>query len=236
MAQKGLPSSRIEALSDGVFAIAMTLLVLELRVPEVDGADSAALVTALGAMWPKFVGFALGFVLLGTVWLGHHYQFHYIRRVDRPLLWLNLALLLVCSAVPFAVALLGRYWARPVATSIYGALLLCSGVCLLAHWSYATSNRRLVDASLDEAIVHALRARIVLGLTGYGLGFALSFVWPPGSIVTYALMPIVYFPRPYRPARGFSQALTALQNRLQERELFSIRSTHGCCHQRSDHL
>ncbi len=104
----GLPVNRIEALSDGVFAIAMTLLVLELHVPDVSSAETGPLAAALLAMWPKFVSFGLGFVLLGSLWVGQHYQFHYVRRTDRPLLWLHLALLLVCSLVPFAVALLGR--------------------------------------------------------------------------------------------------------------------------------
>lgn len=186
----GLPVNRIEALSDGVFAIAMTLLVLELHVPDV--ASGGALATALVAMWPKFVSFGLGFVLLGSLWIGQHYQFHYVRRTDRALLWLHLALLLVCSLVPFALALLGRYWATPVVTAAYGALLLASGGCLLASWTYATRGHRLVASSLSAAAIDALRARIVIGLLGYGLGFGLAFVLPVASIGVYAMMPLLY--------------------------------------------
>jgi uncharacterized membrane protein len=191
-APSGLPVHRIEALSDGVFAIAMTLLVLELHVPElVDGAEGG-LGRALLHMWPKLVSFALGFVLLGSFWVGQHYQLHYVRRTDRALLWLNLGLLLVCSLVPFGVALLGHYWANPVVCAVYGGLLVSAGGCLYATWSYATTNHRLVAPSLPAATIGALRGRIALGLLGYGLGLALSFVAPLASIVVYGLMPLLY--------------------------------------------
>lgn len=192
--QRGaLASNRIEALSDGVFAIAMTLLVLELHLPEVHGEGAAALLAALAHIWPKLVGFALGFILLGTLWVGHHYQFHFVRRSDRTLLWINLLFLLTISALPFAVALLGRYWASPVAAVIYGGLLLLSGSMLLVHWSYATSGRRLVAATLPDRVIRAVRARILLGMVGYGVGVGLAFVWPLASIIAYAVMPVLYF-------------------------------------------
>ena len=187
----GLAARRIESLSDGVFAIAMTLLVLDLRVPEVTG-GSEVLLRALAAMWPKFAGFALGFVLLGTLWVNQDYQFHYIRRADRTLLWLNLVLLLLISALPFGVALLGHYWASPVATAVYGGFMLASGCCLYAHWAYATHHRRLVASSLHEAAIQALKDRILFGLVGYGIGFGFAFFWPLGSILIYVLMPIFY--------------------------------------------
>lgn len=188
----GLSVNRIEALSDGVFAIAMTLLVLELHVPDVSSAETGLLTASLLAMWPKFVSFGLGFVLLGSLWVGQHYQFHYVRRTDRPLLWLQLALLLVCSLVPFGVALLGRYWASPVVTAIYGALLIASGICLLGSWTYATHGHRLVAPSLPSSAIDALRVRIVIGLVGYGIGFGLSFFAPSASIAVYAIMPLLY--------------------------------------------
>jgi len=186
----GLTPRRIETLADSVFAIAMTLLVLDLRVPEVLG--SRELLSALVGMWPKFVSFVLGFVLLGTVWVNHHYQFHFIRRADRMLLWVNLFLLMVASALPFGVAVLGHHWANSVATALYGAFMLAAGSCLYANWTYATRSRRLVDGALSEAAVQAMKARIRLGLVGYGLAFVSAFVWPVGSIILYFLMPLLY--------------------------------------------
>src|ERR1700761_3249658 len=91
----GLPPNRIEALVDGIFAVAMTLLVLELHVPEL-GADvsEAHMLSALVGLAPKALSFASGFVILGTLWIGHRYQFHYIRSSNRAILWINLAFLL----------------------------------------------------------------------------------------------------------------------------------------------
>ncbi len=160
-------------------------------MPDVSG-DTDSLLRALAGMWPKMAGFVLGFVLLGTVWVNHHYQFRYIRRTDRTLLWVNLLLLMLVSALPFGVALLGHYWASPVATALYGAFMLASGACLYAQWTYATRHPRLVTKSLTASVSRALKNRIVLGLVGYGIGFAFAFFWPKGSILIYVLMPVLY--------------------------------------------
>lgn len=189
----GLPKSRIEALSDGIFAVAMTILVLELHVPELPaGASGAALAAALVHLAPKLAGYAVGFVILGTLWINHHYQFHYVRRTDRVLLWINLIFLLSVSFLPFTVALLGTHGTQTIPAALYGAVLLVAGTCLLGHWRYATRGRRLTDADLPEATVTALNRRILLGMFGYGAGFALAFVAPRASLVTYALLPLLY--------------------------------------------
>src|SRR4051812_40441782 len=114
-ARIGASPHRIEALVDGVFAVAMTILVLELHVPELGPkATDADLLSALGELAPKILSYASGFVILGTLWIGHHFQFHYIRRSSRALLWINLSFLLVSASLPFAVALLGTYGAMRV--------------------------------------------------------------------------------------------------------------------------
>src|SRR5262245_12950012 len=105
----GLPANRIEALSDGVFAIAMTILVLEIHVPSVDQVPPRELVHVLWRMWPKIAGYVVTFVNIGTLWIGHHFQFHYIRRTDRTLLWLDLFYLMFVSFLPFAAGLVGSY-------------------------------------------------------------------------------------------------------------------------------
>lgn len=188
----GLPANRIEALADGIFAVAMTLLVLELKVPEPDHAEPGALAHALGALAPKILAYAVGFVILGTFWVGHHYQFHYIRRTDRVLLWINIAFLLVVSFLPFAVALLGSYASESAPAILYGAVLLAAGSCLLAQWTYATRGRRLVASDLDESVVRALRGRVLFGMLGYGAGLAAAFVAPRASLAIYAVMPLAY--------------------------------------------
>lgn len=189
---QGMPIHRMEALSDGVFAIAMTLLVLELRAPESDHETSNGLAQALWAMWPKFASLVLGFVLLGSLWVGQYFQFLYIRRCDRVLLWIHLAFLLVCSVMPFAVSLLGVHGPSTLVCAIYGGLLLVAGTFLFLSWSYASKERLWADASLSDATVKALRARIWLGMGVYGAGFVVAFFMPRLSLVLYALMPLLY--------------------------------------------
>src|SRR5262249_45918526 len=151
----GLPKSRIEALSDGVFAIAMTILVLNIQVPE--GGGSEQLLARLGALWPKFASYAMSFVMLGVLWVGHHFQFHYIRRTDRPLLWINLLFLLAVTFLPFSTGVLANYYSTHVAVILYGSTIIIAGACLLGHWAYATRDHRLVAEDLSDGAIRSIR-------------------------------------------------------------------------------
>lgn len=184
-----LPTQRIEALSDGVFAIAMTLLVLELRVPEVGAGGVAA---ALGLVAPKLLAYALGFVILATLWIGQHFQFVFVRTMDRRLLWINLVFLLVVSSLPFGVALLGSYPTDAVAVAFYGVQLELAGLCLLVHWRLAVRDGHTTPRPLPEAAAAALEGRIVFGLVGYGVGTALAALDPRLSLLVYAIVPVAY--------------------------------------------
>jgi uncharacterized membrane protein len=190
----GLTTGRIVALADGVFAVAMTLLVLEFHVPTLPaGASSAQLDAALAKLWPQVLSYVAGFLVLGTLWIGHHYQLHFVRRADRPFLWLNLGFLLMVAFLPFCVALLGTFGMFTTPCALYGVTLLAAGSCLIGQWNYATSGRRLVEPDLDEGIVRALRSRINAGMLVYFVGFALAFVAPRISLAAYAAMPLLYF-------------------------------------------
>src|SRR4030088_188078 len=97
-----LSRNRIEALTDGVFAVAMTLLVLDIKVPELEPPLAGAeLPLKPLALWPKFLSYLISFVILGVYWVGHHIQLSFIRRADRPLLWINILFLLWVALVPF---------------------------------------------------------------------------------------------------------------------------------------
>ena len=113
-------TGRMEAFSDGIFAIAMTLLVLELHVPALAATGSAGeLAKALLLMWPKFAGYGGSFLILGVLWIGHHNQFHYIRRVDRPFLWINIFFFMCVGFMPYCTALMGTFiWNLPCAASL----------------------------------------------------------------------------------------------------------------------
>jgi uncharacterized membrane protein len=190
----GLSPTRVEALADGIFAVAMTLLILELHVPDLahDIVSASTLDAALFVLWPKLAAYAVGFVILGTLWIGHRYQFHYIKRTDRWLLWINLVFLLTISFLPFAVALVGSYGAFVLPVAIYGVALIVAGMCLLCQWIYATSRHRLVASQLDASIIRALRGRVLAGIVGYGIGLGCAFIEPRISLVFYVLMPLFY--------------------------------------------
>jgi uncharacterized membrane protein len=115
-----LSNERIIALSDGVFAIFITLLVLKVRVPDIPAALVAAeLPHALVDLLPKFMSHVISFAVLGIYWVGHHTMFMYIKRHDRVLLWLNILFLLFVSSMPFPTGLLGQYGDQQIALVIY---------------------------------------------------------------------------------------------------------------------
>ena len=140
-----LGRNRVEALTDGVFAVAMTLLVLDIKVPELEqAAASAELPYRLLALWPKFLSYAISFVILGVYWVGHHLQLPFIRSADRSLLWINILFLLWVALVPFSTALLSEYTKHRLAIAVYGGNMIASGLTLALHWWYATARRRHV--------------------------------------------------------------------------------------------
>jgi len=183
---------RLETLTDGIFAIVMTLLVLELRIPEIHDPAGGALAQALRDLAPKLLSFAISFVILGVYWVAHHTQFQYIRRADHTLIWLNIFLLLCVSVVPFSTAMLGQYVGDQVAAAFYGTNLIAIGVLHYAMWGYATSGLRLVDESMDPRVVGFGSLLSLLPVAAYLLAILVAFVAPLLSIMVYALVPLPY--------------------------------------------
>jgi uncharacterized membrane protein len=169
---QGLTKSRIEALSDGIFAVAMTLLVLDIKPPAV--IQAAAVPRALLALWPRFLSYAVSFLMLGIYWVGQHNQFHLIRCADRTLLWINIVFLMAISFVPFSTALLSAYPLQPSAQTVYGGNLIAIGMILLWHWTYATHRHRLVDPELDDRMIRSVIRRILIGPALFTLAIASS--------------------------------------------------------------
>jgi len=132
----GLPKNRLETLVDGVFAIAMTILVLELRPPPTLGPGGLA--DDLVALWSRFATFFISFIVLGVYWFAHHQVFHFVLRVNRTLVWLNILFLMGIALVPFAASLLGSYPGDPIALSLYGAVLGLLAALGYLIWWYLT--------------------------------------------------------------------------------------------------
>ena len=187
---RGLAKSRIEALSDGIFAVAMTLLVLDIKPPAV--IEAAALPRELLALWPRCLSYAVSFLMLGIYWVGQHKQFHLIRCADRTLLWINIVFLMTISFVPFSTALLSAYPLWPSAQTVYGANLIAIGLVLLWHWMYATHRHRLVDPELDDRMNRFVIRRILIGPALFALAIVLSSLSAVASLILYVVAPLIY--------------------------------------------
>ena len=186
----GLSPHRLEALADGIFAIAMTLLVLELRVPEATGPGDLA--SRLGALWPRFATFFISFIVLGVYWFAHHQTFYFIVRVNRTLVWLSILYFLGAALIPFVASLLGSYPEDPVALSLYGVVLALLAVVGYVIWWYVTGDRGLIDQKLDPDLVRKVRRWIAAGPMVIPVAIVLAFVEPILTLLIYLVLPAVF--------------------------------------------
>ena len=141
---------RLVFFSDAVFAIAITLLALEIRLPATEQVMSEAMLRrALADLWPKYLSYVVSFLVIGAFWLGHHRKFRLIERYDRRLLWLNLLMLMTVAFIPFPTSVISEY-GNTTGTIFYAASMAVSGLMLVALWSYASHHNRLVNPHLDR--------------------------------------------------------------------------------------
>jgi uncharacterized membrane protein len=179
----GRSLDRIAALSDGVFAIAMTLIVLEIRVPKLPHATSdAALWGALLTLVPRFVTYGLSFLTLGIFWNGQQTQLLYLERADRHLTWIHLAFLAAVALMPFSTSLLAEYIGLRLALLVYWLNLFPLGVILYFSWVYAR-RAGFVRHDVSSEVDGAVKRRIVAYQIAYAVATAACLVIPPvGSI------------------------------------------------------
>lgn len=173
----GKKIGRIEALSDGVFAIALTLLVLEIKVPERPVHSEQELLHVFLALSPKFLSYLLSFMTMGIFWNGQSVQLSYMKEYDRNLTWIALFFLLLVSLLPFTTAFLGQYTSFRFALFLYWLNLLLLGLALYLHWVYAARKQFIdLDAAAFPAINKAVRSRIVIAQALYFAGALLCFI------------------------------------------------------------
>ena len=170
----GLSKGRLEALSDGIFATVMTVLVLSLTVPVIATASSPSELNAdvtayVIGLTPDILGYVLSFLLLAVMWVSHHNIFHYLKKVDRTLIWLNIIFLLAVGFVPFSTALLGRYPLLQLPIIIYGANVVGIALSMLGFLRYASRNGLLVAEGREEELVEEDHVQMEGGLAGVRL-------------------------------------------------------------------
>lgn len=176
---------RLEAFSDGVFAIAITLLVLEIKVPSASELSQAhGLWPALAERWPSYVGFVASFFIVGVMWTNHHALIEHLRRVDRRLLLANLFLLMGVSFLPYPTAVLAQNLANPItrtdATVFYGIALAFNSLTYnVLWWLGRSSQRTLIEPDVQDVGLRAITRRYALTLLGavVATGLAVLNVW-----------------------------------------------------------
>lgn len=172
--------ARLETLLDGVFAIAMTLMVLELKIPELQNRRSMPeLMVQLRHNWAPIFGFLLSVAVLGMFWYKHHRQYHLIHRVDRGLLGINLGFLTAVAFFPFAAVVIGRFPGNPGVFFIYLPSISFLTICLAAQWGYAR-RKGLLDPDLpaDAAtLLHRRNVAAALGISIVSALFIFTTVW-----------------------------------------------------------
>jgi len=167
---------RLAALSDGVFAFAMTLLVLDLRLPVAESIHSEqALLHALTALAPQILMYLMSFLTLGIFWNGQQTQLHYLARGDRNFSWIHIAFLFAVTLTPFSTRLLAEFLAYRTALLLYWLNILLLGVMLYASWRYA-SRAELIREDVSTQIRQAICRRVVIAQSLYALGALLCVI------------------------------------------------------------
>jgi uncharacterized membrane protein len=189
----GADTSRLEAFSDGVFAIAITLLVLELHIPET---GERSLARALGHEWPQFGAYLTSFLIIGIMWVNHHSMFRQIVRTDRLLLFLNLLLLLWTAVLPFPTELIARFLREGgadahVAAAVYSLNLTLAAIAFSAIWTHAIRARLVVHEMTAREQWRSI-GRFSAGTLVYAATIGLSFVSAPVTLAVQFLIAAYY--------------------------------------------
>jgi uncharacterized membrane protein len=185
-------TTRLEAFSDGVFAIAITLLVLAIAVPPAGSRLGAELL----ALWPSYLAYAASFLVIGAIWINHHAMFRHIVRTNAGLLLLNLFQLMAVAFLPFPTAVLAEAFLRGtderIATAFYGGTLVVLGVFVTATWQYAARGHRLLSQELTPDEARRIGRRFFVGPAGYAIAIVLGLVAPALAVVMYVALNLFF--------------------------------------------
>jgi uncharacterized membrane protein len=189
-----MQTRRLELFSDAVFAIAITLLVLEIGVPEPGSGDLAH---QLGEQWPQYASYVVSFLTIGVIWINHHAVCDHLVRADRVTLMLNLLLLCFVALIPWPTHLLAEYMLEEgtgerVAALVYSGTMAAMSLAFAALWRHATHDRRLIDDQLSDAELRSRTRRFQLGAPGYALAAAVALLSAPACLAINAALAVFY--------------------------------------------
>ena len=175
---------RLEAFSDGVFAIVITLLVLNINIPDV---DYQHLPEALLQLVPKLISYVLSFALIGLYWLGHHYYFDKIKQIDGSFLWMNISFLLFISILPFPTMLLGKFPYGELSLTIYGVNLLAVNLISFRMVHYVHTHKHLANEKFDLIFYKQNVPMFLIINVAYVFAIGFAFIYPKLSYSIFLL-------------------------------------------------
>ncbi|MGM9478866.1 TMEM175 family protein [Pedobacter sp. GSP4] len=185
-------TGRIEAFSDGVFAIAVTLLVLELHIPDAsEGANPTRLLEALKIQWPGYIAFIISFFSIFVIWVNHHKIFKQIYRRNTGLMFANGLILFLVSLVSYPSALLAKFFlteSKQLSVTIYTGLFVLINLAFNLLWQQATRDKKLLRPGISDAAISQLRYNYLYGFPTYLAAFAVSFFYPDLALVICILL------------------------------------------------
>jgi uncharacterized membrane protein len=185
-------TDRLEFFSDGVFAIAITLLVLEIKVPP----HNIALEAGLLQLWPSYLAYVVSFLVIGAIWINHHAMFRHIVRADETLLLLNVLHLMFIAFLPFPTAVLAEAFhhkaGQAIATAFYGGTLTVIGIFVTAMWFYAANGHRLLGDHLTPQEAGQIGRRFLVGPSIYAAATVVALAAPWLALLFYLCLNIFY--------------------------------------------
>ena len=186
----GLTTSRVQSLGDSIFAFAMTLLVLNFRLPA-NVSATPNIGHILNGLIPHFVIYALTFLVLGVLWVAHHHQYNWIQRSDRNFLWINIFFFMFVVLLPFSTDLLATYHQYVPSVIFYDLnIIICSSILYL-HWSYATNEETVVVTNASDPVVSRIKARMLFTIIVNIVALGIAFISVNSAIAIIILVQIM---------------------------------------------
>lgn len=194
---------RVEAFSDGVFAIAITLLIIEIKVPSHSELEKASLAQHLLKYWPKYAAYVFSFVTIGVFWANHHYWLKLFRKTDHVFNLLNVFFLMCISFLPFPTAVLGDYITdatqKQTAVTFYTIGIFLPAIGWLILWLYASHKKRLLNERLSPEFVRYLTRLYFISNSAYFMAIIISLFNPNAAIIVTIILAFLYLFPPKNP-------------------------------------
>ncbi|HEY9698365.1 MAG TPA: TMEM175 family protein [Trichocoleus sp.] len=194
MSQNKLELDRIIFFSDAVFAIAITLLALNVKPPDESNSAQLPFVYLLSIVFPKFQSYVISFLVIAIYWVGHHRYFRYIKRYDYTLFWLNIIFLMCIVFLPFPTALLDDYGGHRAAVMFYAGSMTITGLMKVLIWCHASYRHRLISHSLSNGVVRSLTYRALIPPTVFLSSIPLASFSPTIAEISWLSILIMFVP------------------------------------------